>query len=58
MAGYDDQAKAAHRQRNRRREAFRAKSRMAWLLLGRRHMKGIPPRRASASSFLLENSTP
>ena len=37
---------------------FRAKDRLASLPFGRRPMKGILPRRASPSSFLLENSTP
>ncbi len=56
--GYDDQANTAHSQTTRRPEGFRAMRWLAALLLGRRPMKGILPRRASASSSLLENSTP
>jgi len=55
--GCNDRANAAHSQKTRRPEGFRANSRLASLLLGRRPMKGILPRRASPSSSLHENST-
>lgn len=57
-AGCDDGANDAHSQKTRRPVGFRAKVRLASLLLGRRPMKGILPRRALPSSPLLKNSTP
>src|SRR5277367_1352630 len=50
VEGCNDRANAAHRQKTRRPEGFRANSRLASLLLGRRPTKGILPCRAKASA--------
>lgn len=54
----DDQANAAHSQKTRRPEGFRANGRLASLLLSRRPTRGILLRRVSPSSPLPKNSTP
>ena len=57
-AGCDARDNQAPGQKTRRPEGYRAKGRLASLLLSRRPMKGILLRRALPSSLLLDNSTP
>ena len=57
-AGCDARDNQAPGQKTRRPEGYRAKGRLASLLLSRRPMKGILLRRALPSSLLPDNSTP
>jgi hypothetical protein len=57
-AGCNDRANAGHGQKTRRPEGFRAKGRLASLLLSRRSTKDILLRRASPSDLFPENSAP
>jgi hypothetical protein len=57
-AGCECRANAAHGQKTRRPEGFRAKSRLALLLLSHKALAAMLLRRASPSGLLLENSTP
>src|SRR5215216_4981483 len=56
-AGCKDRANAGHRQKTRRPEGYRARGRLASLLLSRRSTRDILLRRASPSSLWPENST-
>jgi len=57
-AGCKDRANAGHGQKTRRPEGFRAKGRLASLLLSRRSREDILLRRASPSGLWRENRTP
>jgi len=57
-AGCKDRANAGHGQKTRRPEGFRAKGRLASLLLSRRSREDILLRRASPSGLWRENKTP
>src|SRR6266704_7187661 len=57
-AGCKERANAGHGQKTRRPEGFRAKGRLASLLLGHRPLAGMLPRRASPSGLLPENRPP
>src|SRR6266436_4372434 len=57
-AGCNGRANAGQRQKTRRPEGFRAKGRLASLLLSRRSTRDILLRRASPSGLFPENSTP
>jgi len=54
-AGCKERANAGHSQKTRRPEGFRAKGRLALLLLSRRPTRGIPLRRALPSGLWREN---
>ena len=54
-AGCKERANASHGQKTRRPKGFRAKGRLASLLLSRRPTRGILLRRASPSGLWLEN---
>src|SRR6266581_2223929 len=57
-AGCKERANAGHGQKTRRPEGFRAKGRLASLLLGHRPLAGMLPRRASPSGLLPDNRPP
>src|SRR5712692_6775197 len=57
-AGCKERANAGHEQKTRRPKGFRAKGRLASLLLGHRPLAGMLPRRASPPGLLPENRPP